>query len=135
MGIQNRIDRKYKPGNGRRLKKIAPVFGLPTFSQAVAAQWLADKPFALAMKREYTAVNHYMLTALSHMPGMWPYRTAANFILVRHDGRWHDLEKYLFRHGYMIKRETINGDNSYLRITYADMATMQQLVSLIQSFA
>jgi histidinol-phosphate/aromatic aminotransferase/cobyric acid decarboxylase-like protein len=54
--------------------------------------------------------------------------------LVKHDGRWQEIEKTLLAQGYMIKRETINGDKNYLRITYADMATMQHLISLIQSF-
>jgi histidinol-phosphate/aromatic aminotransferase/cobyric acid decarboxylase-like protein len=65
---------------------------------------------------------------------MFPYQTAANFILVKHDGRWQEIEKTLLAQGYTIKRETINGDKNYLRITYADMATMQHLISLIQSF-
>jgi histidinol-phosphate aminotransferase len=120
--------------NGRNLNKIAPVFGLPTFNQAVAAERLANEQFAVDMKQEYTAVNDYVFNALSQTPGMFPYRTAANFILVKHDGRWQEIEKTLLAQGYMIKRETINGDKNYLRITYADMATMQHLISLIQSF-
>jgi histidinol-phosphate aminotransferase len=120
--------------NGRNLNKIAPVFGLPTFNQAVAAQRLANEQFAAEMKQEYTAVNDYVFNVLSQIPGMFPYQTAANFILVKHDGRWQEIEKTLLAQGYMIKRETINGDKNYLRITYADMATMQHLISLIQSF-
>ena len=118
--------------NGRNLQKIAPVFGLPTFSQTITTRRLADKQFAATMKEEYTAVNQYMFTALSQIPGMFPYQTAANFILVRHDGRWHNIEKSLLAQGYVIKRETINGDKNYLRISYADIATMQHLISLIQ---
>ena len=118
--------------NGRNLQKIAPVFGIPTFSQAIAAQRLTDKRFIMGMSWEYMIVNQYMFTSLSQIPGMMPYKTAANFILVQHDGRWHDIEKHLLAQGFMIKRETINGDNNYLRISYADMATMQRFVSLIQ---
>ncbi|HUM69106.1 MAG TPA: hypothetical protein PLK31_09710, partial [Chloroflexota bacterium] len=69
------------------------------------------------------------------IPGIIPYRTRANFILVQHDGRWAGLEDRLLKFGFKIKRETIKGDHRYFRITYADMATMQKLMAAIHQLA
>ncbi|MEM7113771.1 MAG: histidinol-phosphate transaminase [Chloroflexota bacterium] len=119
---------------GRALTQLAPTFGIPTFSQALAAQRIADSEFAKQLKAEYALVNDYMQSTLTKIPGLAPFATAANFILCRHDSRWHQLEKMLLQHGYMIKRETILGANNYFRITYADIETMQHLVSLIERY-
>jgi histidinol-phosphate aminotransferase len=121
--------------NGRNLNKIAPVFGLPSFSQEIAAVRLANQAYAEQMKQEYTAVNDYMFKAFSQIPGMKPYQTHANFILVQHDGRWQALENTLWAHGYKIKRQSINGSQNYLRITYADMNTMKHFMSIIENLA
>lgn len=121
--------------DGRNLQKIGPVFGLSSLSQALAATRFADQHFRAQMQQEYAEVNAYVYTALEQIPGFTPYKTYSNFILVRHDGRWAALEETLLKHGYKIKRQTINGDRNYLRITYADIATMKNLVAVIRQLA
>jgi histidinol-phosphate aminotransferase len=119
--------------NATNLNKIAPAFGLPTFNQEIAARRLFDKKYDFQMKEEYAAVNHYLYHALRRVPGFTPYQSCANFILARHDARWQRLDEALLERGYLVKRETINEANNYLRITHADMATMQHLISIIES--
>ncbi len=121
--------------DAQNLQKIAPVFGLPSLNQALAAHRLADKYYQSQVQQEYAAVNAYMVTALRQIPGFTPYKTCSNFILVRHDSRWSALEDKLLDHGYKIKRETINGARNYLRITFADMMTMEKLVAVIRQLA
>ena len=119
---------------GRALTQLAPTFGIPTFSQMLAAHRFADNRFASQLKAEYAVVNGYTHSALAKIPGLTPFTTHANFILCRHDNRWQQLDKVLLKHGYLIKRETINGATNYFRITYADIETMQHLVSLIERY-
>jgi len=121
--------------NGRNLQNLAPAFGLPSLNQALAAQRFADKQYRVAMRQEYAAVNAYMFAALKQVPGFIPYKTFANFILVQHDDQWADVDEALLDHGYKVKRETINGARNYLRITYADMATMQAFVKVLWQLA
>ena len=121
--------------NGHRLNKIAPTFGLPSFSQEIAARRLSDDLYAEQIQQECAAVNAFMVAYLSRIPGMDPYQTSANFMLVRHDWRWGNVEKTLLARGFLIKRETINGARNYLRISYADMATMQQLMVELEALS
>lgn len=121
--------------DARNLQKLAPVFGLASLDQALAVHRLADKEFRGDMQQEFAEVNAYVYTALRQIPGLIPYRTRANFILVQHDGRWAGLEDRLLKFSFKIKRETIKGDHRYFRITYADMATMQKLMAAIHHLA
>jgi histidinol-phosphate aminotransferase len=121
--------------DGRNLQKISPVFGLPSLGQSVAAARFADETYRMQMQQEYAEVNAYTFSALQQIPGFTPYRTLANFILVQHDDRWAVLEETVLDYGYKIKRETINGARNYFRITYADMATMKNLVTVIRQLA
>lgn len=118
--------------DGRSLQKIAPVFGLASFNQALAASRFVDREFFTQMQQEYTAVATYVTAALAQIPGFTPYATSANFILVRHDGRWWGVEEALLERGYKIKREKINGAANYLRITLADLETMQKFMSTLR---
>ncbi len=121
--------------DARNLQKIAPVFGLPSLDQAVAVHRLADKEFRAEMQQEFAVVNAYVYAALRQIPGLIPYQTRANFILVQHDGRWAGLENRLLPFGFKIKRETLKGDHRYFRITLAGMETMQKLMAAIQQLA
>ena len=121
--------------DARNLQQIAPVFGLPTLNQAVAAQRLSDKHYWTQMQQEYAEVNAYLFSALQQIPGFTPYQTGSNFMLVRHDGRWSSLETILLDYGYKIKRETIKGARNYLRITMADRSTMEGLMAVIRQLA
>jgi histidinol-phosphate aminotransferase len=121
--------------DGRNLQKISPVFGLPSLGQSLAANRFTDDGFREQMRHEYAVVNDYVYRALQQIPGFVPYRTLANFILVQHDDRWAALEVTLLDYGYKIKRETINGDRNYFRITYADIATMKDVVAVIRRLA
>ena len=121
--------------DAQNLQKIAPVFGLPSLSQALAAQRLADKDYGEKVQQEYADVRAYLLASLKQLPSFTPYKTFSNFVLVRHDNRWSMLEKTLLDYGYKIKRETINGAHNYLRITLADKETMVGLLSVIRQLA
>jgi histidinol-phosphate aminotransferase len=121
--------------DGRNLQKISPVFGLPSLGQSLAATRFTDDVYRMQMQQEYAEVNTYTYSALQQIPGFTPYRTLANFILVQHDDRWAALDETLLDYGYKIKRETINGARNYFRITYADMATMKNLVTAIRQLA
>lgn len=118
--------------DAQKLQMIGPVFGLPSFSQALAASRLADKQYECQLRQEYAAVNAAMYTAFQQIPGFTPYKTGANFMFVKHDGRWASLPATLLDYGYKIKTETINGDCNYFRITYADLATTDQLLATIR---
>ncbi len=120
--------------DAHNLQKIAPVFGLPSLNQALAAHRLADVDYQEEVQLEYAIVNAAMAAALQQIPGMTPYKTGSNFILVRHDARWADLDEKLLSLGYKIKRETINGSSNYLRITYADLQTMSNFINVIRQF-
>jgi histidinol-phosphate aminotransferase len=121
--------------DGQNLQKISAIFGLPSLGQALAANRFADEQFRVQMQQEYAEVNGYVCGALQQIPGFTPYQTLANFILVQHDGRWSALEETLLDYGFKIKRETVNGTRNYFRITYADMATMKNLITVIRQLA
>jgi len=121
--------------NGRNLQNLAPAFGLPSLNQALAAHRFADKQFQAAIRQEYAAVNAHLFAALQQLPGFIPYKTFANFILVQHDAYWAELDETLLTYGYKVKRETINGARNYLRITYAELATMQAFIRVLWQLA
>ena len=121
--------------DAQNLQKIAPVFGLPSLNQALAAHRLANKSFQAKVQLEYAGVKAYMFNALNQIPGFAPYKTYANFILIRHDARWSNLDELLLNYGYKIKRETIYGARNYLRITLADIATMENLIAVMRQLA
>lgn len=121
--------------NGANLNKLAPVFDVPSISQALAAERLVDDQFEQEMKAEYAAVSRYLHPALSQLPSLTPHETCANFVLVKHDGRWAHAERKLFDLGFMAKRQPINGTTHYLRITLADLTTMHLLIAALHHIA
>lgn len=121
--------------DAQNLQKIAPVFGLPSLNQTLAAHRLTDQLYWAQVQQEYAIVNAYMMASFKQIRGFTPYKTYANFILIKHDSRWLALEQILLDYGFKIKRETVNGKKNYFRITFADIGTMKRLVSVIRHLA
>ncbi len=115
-----------------RLRSLTPVFGLPSFVQTVAADRIADLELHASVRREFNEVRAWFCRELEAIPGLTPCRTEANFVLVRHDSRWHDLDALLLDAGFVVKRVQLRGASAYLRITLADRATMERVVQVIR---
>lgn len=115
-----------------RLPGLTPVFGLPTFVQAIAAERIGDRVLHQRIRREFAEVRDWFCKELEGIAGLKPCRTAANFVLVRHDWRWSDLDALLLEAGYVVKRVNVGGASNYLRITLADRPTMERVVRVIR---
>ncbi len=121
--------------NGEKLRKLAPVFGITSLNQELAALRFCDTQFYQDLRQEFADVNAYVYSSLAQIPGLTPYETHANFILVEHDERWFNVEDDLLEYGFKIKRETMNGARNYLRVTYADLETMTRLMTIFAQLA
>lgn len=119
----------------RQLQSITPVFGLPSFVQAIASERIGHLELHARMRKEYSDVRDFFLAAVGRIPGLVPLETRANFVLLEYDERLRGLDQRLWDAGYVIKRLRIHGHDNYLRITLADLDTMRRLVAAIEDAA
>lgn len=116
------------------IESLSTVFGIPSRSQALAIDRLRDKRLQHSMRAEYALVRAVVRNGLQEMEGLTPYRTDANFVLVRCDERWSGIDKYLLSAGFVVKVEKFDCATQHLRITLADMPTMNALLRSLREF-
>jgi len=115
------------------IKPLATIFGISTLSQELAIKRMQDHQLQGDLRSEYKVVRDYVNRKLLNTDGLYPYKTQANFILVRCGPQWADLAKNLMNAGFMVKSENISESEAHLRITLADMNTMISLIQTIES--
>ncbi len=115
-----------------RLRSLTPVFGLPSFVQTMAADRIADLDLHARIRREFAEVRDWFCKEVEAIPGLTPCRTEANFVLVRHDSRWNDLDTLLLDAGFVVKRVKLRNASNHLRITLADRPTMERVVRVLR---
>ncbi|MDR6094833.1 aminotransferase class I/II-fold pyridoxal phosphate-dependent enzyme [Stenotrophomonas sp. SORGH_AS_0321] len=115
------------------VRPLATVFGISTLSQELAIERIQDHRLQNDLRSEYEVVREYVNRKLLSIEGLYPYKTEANFILVRCAPHWNDLAKNLMDAGFMVKSENIGESDTHLRITLADLNTMKSLLQTIES--
>lgn len=115
------------------VRPLATVFGISTLSQELAIERIQDHRLQNDLRSEYEVVREYVNRKLLSIEGLYPYKTEANFILVRCAPHWNDLAKNLMDAGFMVKSENIEESDTHLRITLADLNTMKSLLQTIES--
>lgn len=115
------------------IRPLATIFGISTFNQELAIERMQDHQLQTDLRSEYEAVRDYVNRKLLSTDGLYPYKTQANFILVRCGPPWTDLAKKLMNAGFMVKSEIIGESETHLRITLADLNTMKSLMQTIES--
>ncbi|GEM_PF-2181616 len=122
-----------EPSRATRFSALAPVFGLSSLSQTMAAKRLNDRRLHEAMQEEFGEIRLYVFQELQRMNGIRAYWPDANFILIRCSGGCIGLGRELLSQGFVVKKELINGSPDFLRITLADRTTMEGLLQAIRS--
>jgi histidinol-phosphate aminotransferase len=115
----------------KNLSASATVFGIPSYSQRIAARRVIDLNKHKKIRKEYSIVRNYLHSEINKINGLKPYVTDANFMLIQHDNRWGDLRDSLLQHGFVVKREIIDGKSDFIRVTLSNIRVMSSFIEVI----
>jgi histidinol-phosphate aminotransferase len=122
--------------NHERLALLsARYLGFNRLSEKIALAALDSPEYYIQMHKKMTADMEMFFNELSKLQGFQPYRSYANFILVRIPVEIKDsLKKYLTDKDIIIKFMNEDGLNNHIRITIGTQSQNRKLIKLIKSF-
>jgi len=119
--------------NNLSLKILQPIFGIPTLVQEIAALRLKSNSYKLKVKREYKRVYNFFFDGISKIHGLLPYKTDTNFILIKYNQEWSGIEKELLKNRFIVKQESVFGNQNYIRITLTRINPMETILQLFRN--
>lgn len=122
--------------NHERLSLLsARYLGFNRLSEKIALAALDSPEYYIQMREKMAADMEMLFNELNKLSGFQPFRSFANFILVKIPIEIKDsLKKYLIEKDIIIKFMDEEGLNNYIRITIGTQSQNRKLITFIKSF-
>lgn len=117
----------------QHLWKIKQPYNVNMAANAAAIASLEDVEYLMDNVRRIVAERERVFTALRTIPGLHPYPSQANFILMRvHDGRARELKQALERRGILIRYYSKPGLSDCVRISIGTPAQNDRALAVLR---
>ncbi|MGL4745830.1 MAG: pyridoxal phosphate-dependent aminotransferase [Dermatophilaceae bacterium] len=116
------------------LSKAAPPFSVPTVSARLAMAAFESESYYRRIGDELTTVRESFVARLSTIPGIRPYRSHANFVLVELESveRAHRAEQDIQAAGLKVRSAGSYGLPQFLRITVGTEDAMECVTAALE---
>ena len=122
-----------------RIKQILPPWSVNTLAQTFAEKALEDDRYSNETRSRCTLLKEHFFKRLKRIPGITPFPSAANYLLVKIKGHKLDAEqlyKEMLRENLIIRRcGNYRGlDNSFFRLAVRNEAENERMAAALEKY-
>jgi len=116
------------------LEKVRQPFSISSIGEAAATAALREVPYYEKMREVLLSEREHLVEKISRIPGLYPYPSRANFLMVRVDPGLSDIVESLMSMGVLVR--DIGGlsglDGPHIRITVGTPGENEILLSSLE---